>query len=247
MKNILSLLTAAFLMSSAIVHGEELAKNVAGSWQGTLDAGSVKLRVVFNITQAAGGLSATMESPDQGANSIPVESVTVTGTSLDIEVKALNGAYKGILDAAGNTAAGQWTQNGQSLPLNLVKGTKAAAASSGEALSPADLAASKEAALKVAGTWNGALAAGGGSLRLRVNIAKTAAGVATGTMDSLDQGANGIPISAITLKDGKVRFEARGIGGVYEGTLAADGSALNGQWQQGGHSSPLDLQKAKPE
>jgi hypothetical protein len=66
-------------------------------------------------------------------------------------------------------------------------------------------------------------------------------------MDSLDQGANGIPISAITLKDGKVRFEVPQIGGVYEGTLATDGSTLSGQWQQGGHSSPLDLQKAKPE
>jgi hypothetical protein len=248
MKNVLSLLTAALLLSSAIARGDEFAKNVLGSWQGALEAGPVKLRVVFNITQAAGGgLTATMDSPDQGARGIPVDSVTVTGTSLNIEVKAINGAYKGILDAAGNTAAGQWTQGPQSLPLKLVKGSGADTASSVEFLSPADLAASREAAQMVAGTWNGALATGGGSLRLRVNITKTAAGIATGTMDSLDQGANGIPISAITLKEGKVRFEVRGIGGVYEGTLATHGSTLSGQWQQGGHSLPLDLQKAKLE
>jgi hypothetical protein len=77
-----------------------------------------------------------------------------------------------------------------------------------------------------------------------MNITKSPAGAAAGTLDSLDQGANGIPLSAITLKDGKVRFEARGIGGIYEGTLAADGATLNGQWQQGGQTLPLDLKKA---
>jgi hypothetical protein len=248
MKHALSVLAAALLLSSAVANGDEPARNVVGSWQGTLDAGTARLRIVFNIARAAdGGLTATMDSPDQGARGIPVDAVTVTGTSLTIEMKHINGAYNGILDASGNAVAGQWTQGPQSLPLNLVRSSGADAAASGEALSGADLAASKEVAEKIAGTWNGALAAGGRSLRLRVNIAKTAAGAATGTMDSLDQGANGIPISAITLKDGTVRFEARGIGGIYEGALAADCSTLTGQWQQGGQSLPLNLQKAKPE
>jgi hypothetical protein len=113
-----------------------------------------------------------------------------------------------------------------------------------EKLSPADLAANKQAALKVAGTWNGTLATGVASLRLRLNISRSATGAATGTMDSLDQGANGIPLSAITLKDGNLRFAAKGIGGVYEGTLAADGATLKGQWQQGGQSLPLEFAKA---
>ena len=102
----------------------------------------------------------------------------------------------------------------------------------------------KQAALKVAGTWNGTLATGAASLRLRLNIAKSSAGAATGTMDSLDQGANGIPLSTITLKDGKLRFEAKGIGGVYEGELTPDGAKLKGQWQQGGQSLPLEFAKA---
>jgi hypothetical protein len=235
-------------MSSIVVRGDEPAKSVVGSWQGSLDLGTAKLRVVFNITQAAGGgLNATMDSPDQGARGIPVDSVSLTGPSMRIEVKRVQGVYNGTLDSTGTTATGQWAQGPHSLPLNLVKGPATANATAGEALSPADLAAGKEAAQKLAGTWNGVLAVSGGSLHLRVNMTKTAAGVATGTMDSLDQGANGIPISAITLKDGKVRFEVPQIGGVYEGTLATDGSTLSGQWQQGGHSSPLDLQKAKPE
>jgi hypothetical protein len=98
--------------------------------------------------------------------------------------------------------------------------------------------------LKTPGTWSGALTTPTGTLRLRLNISKSATGAATGTMDSLDQNANGIPLSAITLKDGRVRFEVRGVGGVYEGTLAADGSTLNGEWQQGGGSLPLEFKKA---
>ena len=45
-------------------------------------------------------------------------------------------------------------------------------------------------------------------------------------MDSLDQGAKDIPLSRITHKEGKVRFEVSGVGGVYEGTLATDGTTL---------------------
>jgi hypothetical protein len=43
-----------------------------------------------------------------------------------------------------------------------------------------------------------------------------------------------------------VRFEARGVGGVYEGTLASDGVTLSGNWQQGGGSLPLEFKKTSP-
>jgi hypothetical protein len=243
MKNILSLLLAALLASPAFAAGEELTKNAVGSWQGVLDVGSTKLHVVFNIAQAAGGLTATMDSPDQGARGIPVDNVTLADKTLSIEVKAIHGMYKGTLDAAGAKVTGEWTQGGHALPLNLAKGSGADAVASAEVLSPADLAANKAAAQKLAGIWNGVLEAGGNGLHLRVNIAKGVDGGATGTLDSLDQGAAGIPISALVLKDGKVRFEVRGVGGVYEGTLAADGTVINGQWQQAGHQLPLELKK----
>jgi hypothetical protein len=79
-----------------------------------------------------------------------------------------------------------------------------------------------------------------------VKITKTTAGAATGTLDSLDQGALDIPLSGVTCKDGKVRFEARGIGGIYEGALSGDGLALMGHWHQAGRTMPLDFKKAVP-
>lgn len=246
MKNLPSLLTSALLLLSTVTHGAEPAKTVTGHWHGLLDTGSVKLHVVFHISEATGGgLTATMDSPDQGARGIPVDSVTVTDKELIMEVKAVKGGYKGALDTSADSVVGQWTQGPNSLPLKLTKG--AGPTTAVEVLSPADLQANKDAAQKITGIWNGALVTPGPTLRLRVTITKTATGAATGTMVSLDQGTSEIPVRAITLKEGKVRFEVPGVGGLYEGTLASDGTTLSGQWQQQGNTLPLDLQKTKTE
>ena len=218
--------------------------DVTGNWQGTLDTGVAKLRLVFKVGKTASGeLTAKLDSPDQGARDISADPVTVSNKTLRMEVKSVKGLYVGTLDATGTKATGLWSQGPVVLPLSLEKGGTNILADS-EKLSPEDLAANKHAAEKAAGTWNGTLSTGTDDLRLRVNITKTATGAATGTMDSLDQGANGIPISAITLKKDKLRFEARGVGGVYEGTLSTNGAALKGEWQQGGGAIPLDLTKA---
>jgi hypothetical protein len=47
------------------------SRDVHGTWLGTLDAGGVRLRVAFNISQTANGLAATMDSLDQGAKGKP--------------------------------------------------------------------------------------------------------------------------------------------------------------------------------
>lgn len=248
MKNPPSLLISALLLLSTVTHGAEPAKTVTGHWHGLLDAGPVKLHVVFHISQATGGgLTATMDSPDQGARGIPVDSVTVTDKELIMEVKAVKGGYKGALDTSADSVVGRWTQGPNSLPLKLTKGAGTAPTTAVEVLLPADLKANKDAAQKITGIWNGALVTPGPTLRLRVTITRTATGAATGTMVSLDQGTSEIPVRAITLKEGKVRFEVPGVGGLYEGTLASDGTTLSGQWQQQGNTLPLDLQKTKTE
>ena len=245
MKTTLHLLVIAILASFGLAISAPAPTDITGNWKGTLEAGSVKLRLVFKINQAAGGdLTAKMDSPDQGARDLPVDTVTVQDKTLRLEVKAVQGVDEGTLDETRTKAAGQWKQGPNTLPLTLERSRGTDSTSETETLSPADLAASKQAAQKIAGTWNGTLTAGAAKLRLRLNISKTAAGAATGTMDSLDQGAKDIPLIAITYKEGAVRFEARGIGAFYEGTLAADGAALTGQWHQGGQTMALDFKKA---
>ncbi len=248
MKNLISLLAVILWASASAGIGATTIDDATGNWLGTLEVGQVKLRVVFKISKnATGGLTAKMDSPDQGAKDIPVDVVTFKEKELHLEIKAVQGTYEGTLNATGKSATGKWKQGPNSLPLNLVKGSGTDTAGEAEKLSPADAAANKQAAQKIAGTWNGTLVAGAASFRLRLNFAKSATGTATGTLDSLDQGANGIPLNTITHKEGKIRFEARGMGVVYEGTLAADGSMLAGQWQQAGQSLPMSFKKeARP-
>ena len=59
-------------------------QDLSGSWLGTLDAGTVKLRVVFNLSTKDGVLKATMDSPDQGVKDIPVSEVRQSGDSINL-------------------------------------------------------------------------------------------------------------------------------------------------------------------
>ncbi len=91
---------------------------IVGSWIGTLQIGPSQLRIVFNIEADSGGaLSATLDSPDQGAKGIPVSGVVLDGDSLRLVVLAVSGGYAGRLEAGDTTVTGTWRQGGMSLPL----------------------------------------------------------------------------------------------------------------------------------
>ena len=103
---------------------------------------------------------------------------------------------------------------------------------------PPKTPAKAKAAPSVAGDWSGALNAGGTQLRLVVHFTKRPGGGLAGTLDSLDQGANGIPFSLVRQTGGKVHAEASGIKAVYDGALDGMGKTLTGEWTQ---SVPLPL------
>ena len=93
--------------------------DIDGSWMGTVDIGTAKLRAVFHITNTEDGLIATLDSPDQGAKGIPVAIVTRNAASLKMEVKPIGGTFEGKIDKEITTIDGTWTQMGQSYPLVL--------------------------------------------------------------------------------------------------------------------------------
>lgn len=120
MKRLL-LLAAALLLAAGCSPDD-----IAGTWQGMLDAGPVRARVVFNITRENGKLTATLDSPDQGATGIPVTETEFTGGRLRLELKAIAASFAGRLE--GDRLTGEWRQAGRSFPLELVRGADAAAA-----------------------------------------------------------------------------------------------------------------------
>jgi Dienelactone hydrolase and related enzymes len=95
------------------------ALSLAGTWLGTLEVQSQALRIVFNVSEEKGKLSATMDSPDQGAKGIPVSAVKVEGTKVRLELQAIRAAYEGELSADGTRLDGAWSQGGMKLPLAL--------------------------------------------------------------------------------------------------------------------------------
>lgn len=96
--------------------------NIAGNWQGTLQAGK-ELRIVFVIAGEGTALKATMHSIDQGAQGIPVNTITLQGNTLRMSVSVISGAYEGTLSPDGTTITGTWTQGAGSLSLALRKAT----------------------------------------------------------------------------------------------------------------------------
>ena len=96
-----------------------------GNWMGTLDVGAAKLRLVLHATQSPAGLTATMDSIDQGANGMKIDAITLTGGAVHFELNAIQGSYNGTMKADGSEISGQWKQGGAELPLTLKRIDKA--------------------------------------------------------------------------------------------------------------------------
>ena len=97
--------------------------DIAGDWQGTLEAGK-SLRVITRISKADKGWNAKFYSIDQTPQPIPVSTTTLEGNIVKFTVDMAGATYEGVLSADGNTITGTWTQGSKPLPLTLVRATK---------------------------------------------------------------------------------------------------------------------------
>jgi CubicO group peptidase (beta-lactamase class C family) len=88
------------------------------------------------------------------------------------------------------------------------------------------------------GIWLGTLTAGPQSLRIQLHITSDSAGTEHCTLDSLDQGAAGLPCENVKLNGTNFSFDVPVVHGRWSGTLSADHNDLNGSWSQG---TPLPL------
>lgn len=92
------------------------------------------------------------------------------------------------------------------------------------------------------GAWQGELKASGVTLRLRLNVTGET-GAWRATLDSLDQGALGIPVQEVRFADGKLSWKIPVLNASYEGTANTAGDSLNGQFTQNGATIPLSLRR----
>ncbi len=94
----------------------------------------------------------------------------------------------------------------------------------------------------IEGTWQGTLELGAASLRLGIHISRNPQGILTSTLDSIDQGAMGLPVKETTFTDRKVHLDMPDLHATYEGTLSGDGAEIAGTFTQGG-PVPLTLKR----
>lgn len=209
---------------SAMARG---AQTVEGDWEGHLKAGPQELRVVLHIAPGEkGGWRATMDSPDQGAKGIPIDSISISGSTVKFESQAIHGAFSGEVDPKYTTISGTWTQGPGSLPLTFTRAKPEVERK--KAAKPSD----------IDGDWAGTLDAGGKKLRLVLHITSYEDGLGA-TLDSLDQNARGLPVTSISRDSGNISFDMKAIGGSFRGSLDGSRRTLSGDWSQSGSTLPL--------
>ncbi|MGP1420133.1 MAG: alpha/beta hydrolase family protein [Tannerella sp.] len=102
-----------------LMTGTLSAQEITGPWSGSMSVSGIKLRLVFHIQQSEQGLSATLDSPDQGAKGIPCDTVTFNRPALRIVMRSLGASYDAVL--ANDTLKGTFSQVGMKIPLDMVR------------------------------------------------------------------------------------------------------------------------------
>jgi len=91
------------------------AQDITGQWNGVLK--EINLRLVIHITKTDDGYSSTLDSPDQGATGIPVNTTTFENDTLKFAADNLGLTYSGAF--TDETFKGTFTQGALKLPLEL--------------------------------------------------------------------------------------------------------------------------------
>ena len=95
---------------AAVPKSPAIGKELEGTWNGTLEAGENKLRVILTMAnQPDGTASGTIFSPDGSGAEIPI-AMTQKGANLKVEVPSVGASYVADLNAAGTELVGTWTQ-----------------------------------------------------------------------------------------------------------------------------------------
>ena len=121
-----SLLMLLLLLGlSCQVFGQTPAKDVEGSWQGTLEVAGQKLRLVLTVTKSDAAYTGKLDSLDQGAT-IPIDTITVNGDAVRLEIKSLAVVFEGALNKERTELSGKFSQGGEQYPLTFKRSEQAA-------------------------------------------------------------------------------------------------------------------------
>jgi hypothetical protein len=109
------------MIASTLAIGATAAASVStaiGDWEGAIDTGSGSLRVILHISQAADGkLTGSLDSPDQSATGIAIDTVTYKEPDLHFAIEPIASSFDGRMNHNSSEITGEWKQSGHTLPL----------------------------------------------------------------------------------------------------------------------------------
>ena len=117
---LVSSLLFIFVTSWMVGHAQNM--DSSESWSGTINVGTQKLNIGFEIKSSSDGkYTGAMDVPAQGAMNIPVEITKNNQDSLCITISALRATYGGR-KVSTESIEGRFSQNGMNFPLQLKPG-----------------------------------------------------------------------------------------------------------------------------
>ena len=209
------------------------AEDPVGVWVGDLKIPGADLHLAVHLRRdGTGALTGSFDSLDQGVRGLPLGEVTTTVDSLTFTVPNIGGTFSGTWQTGTKHWSGTWRQGQTNLPLEFARGE----------VPPAPTVVGPTV-VGLDGDWAGVLDINGSQLRLALHVKTTPTEGTTATLDSIDQNALGIPVSAISREGPHVRLELKVLSATFDGTLEPGNQTIAGTWTQSSLSLPLTLQR----
>jgi pimeloyl-ACP methyl ester carboxylesterase len=205
-----------------------------GEWTGTLQAGETQLQLVLHLSKnSQGEWQAKLDSINQSVYGMEVSKVTLNEEAVRFELPSVAAKFQGKILPDHRTIRGVWEQGGTGLPLRFEK------RSAGKKLQP-----SANAISPAEGTWQGAIETGNMRMRLQLHLSHDDKKRLAASVDSLDQGVQGIPAADVSEKSGELKLELPAFNAEYIGTLSSDKNEINGHWSQNENLETLNFRRS---
>ncbi|MGE5498248.1 MAG: alpha/beta hydrolase, partial [Syntrophothermus sp.] len=116
MKKLLIICSSIILLTSSFIHAQA---KLIGDWEGLLDVGAKKVRILLHVKQDSSGYSTLMDSPDQGAVNIPIEKTEVFGDSIKLTDDKTKIMIFGVLRKDNDSLSAEFVQRSARIKMDL--------------------------------------------------------------------------------------------------------------------------------
>lgn len=218
-------------------------RRVRGAWEGTMrfhvGQNTLRRRIVLRVLQETNGpYRAVLDQIDLGLTNLQTTRFSAGRSSVVFESRS-NFAFRGTLDSGATEITGRWSWPGakRSQPLTLIRTQTPEVVQA-----PLDVADyTPRTGSDLQGLWQGTLKINALSLRLNLKITEAADGKYRGELNSIDQPpVIPVPATVVDYSRPRVTISFQGVGVVFDGTLDANGTSIDGKWTQA-KSWPLTL------